>query len=114
MYDLLAPGFQALGFETRGVQMPLETGRGGHLVAERRGHRGKSLLLIGHLDTVFESDSPFQRRVRAGDFAIGPGAVDMKGGNIVILLALHDAGALDDASITVIMTGRRGGPRSAA
>ena len=32
--------------------------RAGHLVATREGKRGKRLLLIGHLDTVFEKDSP--------------------------------------------------------
>ena len=108
VYDMMAPQFEELGFEVRWVQMPSETGRSGHLVAERKGSRGKSLLLIGHLDTVFEPDSPFQTWVRVGDFATGPGAVDMKGGNIVILLALqalHDEGVLEDVSITVVMTG---------
>ena len=39
-----------------------EAGRAGHIVAAHKGNgRGKRMLLIGHLDTVFEPDSPFQR-----------------------------------------------------
>jgi glutamate carboxypeptidase len=60
VYDALAPHFEALGFEVR-YAGPDVSQRGGHLVATRTGDRGKRLLLIGHLDTVFEEDSPFQR-----------------------------------------------------
>src|SRR5688500_5812392 len=57
---------EPLGFEVRWVDMR-ETGRAGHIVASHRGNgRGKRLLLIGHLDTVFEPSSPFQRFVREG------------------------------------------------
>lgn len=108
VYDVLAPHFQALGFEVRYVQPAVED-RGGHLVATRSGSRGKRLLLIGHMDTVFEEDSPFQRFELMDDsIARGPGVGDMKGGNVVIwsaLQALHAEGALDDVSITVILTG---------
>lgn len=97
----------ALGFETRWVDgTPFE--RGGHLVAERPGN-GPTILLIGHLDTVFELDSPFQRYELLNDStARGPGIIDMKGGDVIIveaLRALRAAGTLDDACITVIMTG---------
>jgi glutamate carboxypeptidase len=47
----------ALGFRTRWIDMPPEVNRAGHLFAERQGDRGKHVLLIGHLDTVFEEDS---------------------------------------------------------
>src|SRR3954452_7966439 len=51
---------EPLGFEVRWIPMG-EVGRAGHLVATHKGNgRGKRLLLIGHLDTVFEPDSPFQ------------------------------------------------------
>ena len=44
--------------------------------------------MIGHLDTVFEADSPFQKfEIREG-VVYGPGANDMKGGNVVMLYAL--------------------------
>jgi glutamate carboxypeptidase len=113
VHDALAPAFERLGFEVRWEALPAETGRAGHLVAELRGTRGQRLLLIGHLDTVFEPDSPFQRWVREGDFARGPGVADMKGGDLVMLLALealHAEGALDDATITVVLTGDEEAP----
>ena len=97
----------ALGFQARWISMD-RVHRAGHLIAERSGNRGKSLLLIGHLDTVFEKDSPFQRFERYGNVAKGPGVEDMKGGNVVILYALkalQAVGALEDTSITVFLTG---------
>ena len=97
----------ALGFKTRWISMD-RVQRAGHLLAERSGNRGKSLLLIGHLDTVFEKNSPFQRFERHGTVAKGPGVEDMKGGNVVILYALralHAVGALEETSITVFLTG---------
>ncbi|WP_317196464.1 M20/M25/M40 family metallo-hydrolase [Robertkochia flava] len=98
-----------LGFETRWISMPEEMERAGHLFAEKKGTSGKSLLLIGHLDTVFEDDSPFQDFTVINDStAAGPGANDMKGGNAIIvyaLKALHENGLLDNARITVALTG---------
>ncbi len=97
-----------LGFTTQWINMPPGIQRGGHLFATRQGNRGKRLLMIGHIDTVFEEDSPFQRFVRSGDTAHGPGISDMKGGDVVIvfaLKALHDAGVLDGITITVAMIG---------
>jgi glutamate carboxypeptidase len=98
--------FDALGFETEWVE-GAAFDRSGHVVA-RYGDRGPHLLLIGHLDTVFEPESPFQRFVRDGDRAAGPGVVDMKGGDVIILKALQalaDVGVLDELTITVVMTG---------
>ncbi len=98
----------ALGFTTRLVDQSA-VGRAGHLVAVHRGNgRGKRLLLIGHLDTVFEPSSPFQRFVRDGDIATGPGVNDMKGGLVVMLAALRamrDAGTLRTADIEIVLTG---------
>lgn len=105
--DVFRAEFDTLGFTTRWVDgAPFD--RTGHLVAEQRGS-GPRLLLIGHLDTVFEPDSPFQRFEAINDStARGPGVVDMKGGDVVIvyaLKALHAAGVLDGMNITVVMTG---------
>jgi glutamate carboxypeptidase len=109
-----------LGFEVRWADM-LETGRAGHIVATHRGNgRGKRILLIGHLDTVFEPDSPFQAFARAGNRATGPGVGDCKGGDVVLIAALRAmqaAGTLRDADIMVVMTGdeeRPGTPLSLA
>jgi len=104
---VLEPELHALGFTTEWLSMDT-VGRGPSLVARRQGSRGKRLLLIGHIDTVFETSSPFQRFVRTGNIAIGPGTGDMKGGLIVMLSALKalkSAGAMDDATITVFLTG---------
>jgi len=99
--------FDALGFKTTWVDgAPFQ--RAGHLVAEHAG-TGPRILLIGHLDTVFEPDSPFQKYERVSDFAAkGPGITDMKGGNVIIvqaLKALQSAGLLKSMNIIVVMTG---------
>ncbi len=111
--------FDALGFVTR-WEDGAGFNRAGHLVAEKAG-RGARILLIGHLDTVFEPDSPFQRFQRIDSVtAKGPGIIDMKGGDVIIvqaLKALAATGALKDLAITVIMTGDEeepGDPRSLA
>jgi len=103
---LFEPEFSALGFETKWVALPDAVGRAGHLFAEHKGSRGKRLLLIGHLDTVFEGEG--ERFVRYDSLAAGAGSSDMKGGDLVILYAikaLKSAGALDDTRIIVALTG---------
>lgn len=97
-----------LGFACRWVEMPKAMGRAGHLIAERKGARGKRILLIGHLDTVFEADSPVVPWSRKGQQVFGQGVADMKGGNLVIieaLRALFSVGALDGAQIQVVFSG---------
>ena len=72
------------------------------------------MLLIGHLDTVFEADSPFQRWVRRGDDGEGPGAGDDKGGMAVIVAALRAmkaAGTLEPSRHHDLPDRRRGGCR---
>ena len=104
----VAREFEDLGFEVRWVPMA-ETGRAGHLVAVHKGvGGGLRLLLIGHLDTVFEPDSPFKGYVRSGDTVTGPGVNDMKGGIVIMvgaLRAMKAAGTLRRADITVVLTG---------
>lgn len=102
--------FDALGLVTEWIEMPPEMNRAGHLVATNwpAATPGLSVLLIGHLDTVFEKGDPFQHWLRDGDIAYGPGTEDMKGGNVVILYALkalHEVGALDDARVIAFYTG---------
>jgi glutamate carboxypeptidase len=106
--DMMRAELEPLGFKVQWIDMA-KAGRAGHLVATKGGKKGtKRLLLIAHLDTVFEADSPFQTFVRNGDKAVGPGAGDDKGGMVVIvsaLRAMHAAGTLKDASIEIHMTG---------
>jgi glutamate carboxypeptidase len=104
--DMVRAELEPLGFTVRWVDMA-ETGRAGHLIATHAGP-GRNVLLIGHLDTVFEADSPFQSFQRDGARAVGPGIGDDKGGVVVIIAALRAmqaAGTLAEANITVVLTG---------
>ncbi len=107
--DIFDSAFQEIGFQTEWIDMPVEMNRAGHLFASIDGNKGKKLLLIGHLDTVFEENSPFQAFERINDsIAYGPGANDMKGGDVVVLYALKalaDLNLLKKANITVAFTG---------
>lgn len=106
--DMLRPEFEALGFTVEWRPMAA-VNRAGHLIAIHRGNgKGQRLLLIGHLDTVFEPHSGFTGFRREGSRAIGPGVGDDKGGVVVMLSALralHAAGLLRDADIEVVLTG---------
>lgn len=98
----------ALGFATRWAEMPAEMKRAGHLIASREGTRGQRLLLLGHLDTVFEKGSAVAAWDRRGERVRGQGVSDMKGGDVVLveaLRALHSVGVLDGARIQVLLTG---------
>jgi glutamate carboxypeptidase len=105
---MLRSELEPLGFRVTWIDMKA-AGRAGHIVARHKGNgRGKRMLLIGHLDTVFEPDSSFQRWERSGDRGIGPGSGDDKGGMAVIvasLRAMQSAGTLKNADITVVLTG---------
>ena len=103
---LFGDELRALGFQVRMTNPPASMHRGGHLIAEHVGRSGPRLLLIGHLDTVFEGEG--QRFVRTDTIARGAGTSDMKGGDVAIIAALRAlkaTGSLDAANIAVIMTG---------
>ena len=117
--DLFRKEFDALGFKTTWVDGGAFK-RAGHLIADHPG-KGPRIILIGHLDTVFERDSPFQTFKRIDDrTATGPGIIDMKGGDVIIiaaLKALKTAGVLDGMNLVVVMTGDEedaGDPQAAA
>ncbi len=99
---------EPLGFAV--VWKPMNAAhRAGHIIATRKGKiDARRLLLIGHLDTVFEKDSAFQMFMRHGEKAEGPGAGDDKGGMVVIIAALRAmkaAGTLDAANFEIVLTG---------
>ncbi len=110
--EMIRAELAPLGFKLEWKDMTA-AGRSGHLIATKPGRKGaKPLLLIAHLDTVFEADSPFQRftrhRTNGRDEGEGPGAGDDKGGLVVIVAALRAmkaAGTLKDAAIEIHMTG---------
>jgi glutamate carboxypeptidase len=125
--DVVEPQIAELGFKTHWEPMQSVDGRAGDLVAEHvcpagAGKCGKRMLLIGHLDTVFEPSSSFQRySIVPGtnsNVATGPGVNDMKGGLVVMLTALRAmkaAGVLDKAEIRIVLSGdeeRHGEPLS--
>ena len=96
-----------LGFDTEWVDGS-EFERAGHVVANY-GTKGPKILMIGHLDTVFTKDDPFQSYTPLNDNRVaGPGITDMKGGDVIIvsvLRALKTLGLLENMSVTVVMTG---------
>ncbi|WP_404710589.1 M20/M25/M40 family metallo-hydrolase [Sphingomonas sp. MMS24-J13] len=107
--DMMKAELEPLGFTVRWVDMEAKTQRAGHLLAEHKGDgKGRHILLIGHMDTVFEKDSPFQKLVRRGDTVEGPGVDDMKGGLVVMVAALRamkQAGTLEYADIRIVLSG---------
>ena len=101
--------FDDLGFKTEWISLPDSLNRAGHLVAERKGTKGKKLFLIGHLDTVFEKAMSFTPYTYLNDSTVtGQGVNDMKGGDVVLLAALKvlkDNDLLDNTNLTVYFTG---------
>ena len=81
-----------LGFNVKWIPMD-SVQRAGVLVAEhpcpQAGKCGKRMLLIGHMDTVFEKSSPFQTYSVKGNIGTGPGVNDMKGGLVDMIFALQ-------------------------
>jgi glutamate carboxypeptidase len=106
--SLFQKELEKLGFKTQ-LTSGAAYGRAGHLIATRKGKKGPKFLMIGHLDTVFELESPLQEYSMLNDSIMkGPGVADMKGGDVIIILAmqaLKDAGLLEDMSIEIVMTG---------
>ena len=97
-----------LGFKTYWVTYHDSVKRAGHLFAEMRGGKGKKIVMIGHLDTVFEVDHPFQKYVRKGNKAFGPGIGDMKSGDVSMIYAmkaLDHVGVLKDMDLTLVFIG---------
>jgi len=92
--DMLAQAYADLGFSVKRIP---QTEFGDHILASRPGtDAGKSLLCIGHMDTVFPAGTAAARpfRIEAGR-ATGPGVVDMKGGLTVLVFALRALAATD-------------------
>ncbi|HNP34726.1 MAG TPA: M20/M25/M40 family metallo-hydrolase [Woeseiaceae bacterium] len=99
---------EKLGLTTEWIEMPPDMKRAGHLFAWKKTGDAPRVLMIGHLDTVFEAEEGFQSFRRDGNIAYGPGVDDMKSGNAVIvyaLKALSATGLLDDIPVVVVMTG---------
>ena len=141
---IFAREFEKANFKTKWIPMPDSLRRAGHLVASigfnneaenaaaakekksstkkktelAKTNKGKKLFLIGHLDTVFEPDMPANPFTMLNDStATGQGVTDMKGGDVVMVIALQALqaqGLLKDANIIAYLTGdeeHAGSPR---
>lgn len=107
--DIFGKELEKAGFKTTWVTLPDSLRRAGHLVATRTGNKGKKIFIIGHLDTVFEPDMPANPfRMLNDSTATGQGVTDMKGGDVIAILALqalNQFGLLEGSDITVYFTG---------
>ncbi len=95
----------ALGF---GIDPPLSPegdGQAAAVVARFDSLRpGRTTLVVGHLDTVFEAGTAAARPMAVADGRVtGPGVADMKGG---LVLLVHALDALARATGSVVAAGR--------
>ena len=78
--------------EDRVPSFPVKVEHGRHLHLTVRPTAPVQLLFTGHMDTVFELTSPFQKYTVNGDIATGPGVNDLTdsaGRRTVQVKALH-------------------------
>jgi glutamate carboxypeptidase len=104
---LMERKFRDLGATT--VQRSPRKDVGDFLLAKwNEGAEGKPIMFLIHIDTVWPVGTLAQRPVRIEDGRLyGPGAVDMKGGHVVMLEALHGLKArneMPNRPIWVLMT----------
>lgn len=84
--ELFATWMQALDYT---LEIHKREHIGDHLHFKSTKKEGKSLLLLGHIDTVFPPDS-FENFTEDDEWIYGPGVCDMKGGNHVALQSLRN------------------------
>lgn len=114
---LLKPELEALGMTVR-MEAAEEADLAENLVATLKGTGKGRILLIGHLDTVFERGSAARRPYRTdASRAYGPGVGDEKGGVVEAIYALRilkDLGFRNYGQITLLIetSEERGSPGS--
>jgi glutamate carboxypeptidase len=102
--DAVAASLGELGADVeRSVHQPDDSRpRLGDVVVGRLAGDGPRVLLIGHMDTVFDPGTAEERPYRSdGDRALGPGVTDMKAG---LLAGLHAVAALHEAELRPAVT----------
>jgi glutamate carboxypeptidase len=102
--DHVADTLAGFGAEVRRLHHVPADGRPqlGDLVIAHLAGDGPRVLLIGHMDTVFDEGTAGARPYRSsGDRAFGPGVSDMKGG---LLAGLHAIAALHEAGVRPSLT----------
>jgi len=117
--DVLAPRLEALG--ARIERVPAEIpGLPDNLVATLKGKGKARILMIGHVDTVFEPGTTAKWRYAAnGNRATGPGVSDEKGGVVQAITALEILSArgfrdYDTLTLLVETSEERGSPGTRA
>jgi glutamate carboxypeptidase len=105
-FDVLDAGLRALGFESARPEAP--EGRP-HLLATRpgAGPKAPTVLLLGHVDTIYNDAYPGGTFGIHGSRAQGPGIADMKAGLVMMVTALEALLAmerLDDVRVRVLIT----------
>jgi glutamate carboxypeptidase len=101
--DFVTDALRELGAQIERVpHEPANGTRLGDLVIGRLDGDGPRLLLIGHMDTVFDEGTAAERPYRSvGGRAMGPGVTDMKAG---LLAGLHAIAALQQAGMRPSLT----------
>jgi glutamate carboxypeptidase len=102
--DLVADALRAEGADVERIPHRPADGAPqlGDLVIGRIAGEGRRILLIGHMDTVFDAGTAAARPFHIeGDRALGPGVTDMKAG---LLAGLHAIGALHEAGAQPAIT----------
>jgi glutamate carboxypeptidase len=77
-----------------------------HVLKNSAEAAAKAIYLVGHVDTVFPPDHPFQKCRRVNGLLTGPGTADMKGGLAVMVYALKivkELGILDKLPLVMIL-----------
>ncbi|WP_258358728.1 M20 family metallopeptidase [Moorella sulfitireducens (nom. illeg.)] len=88
---ILANELYQIGFESEIYPSP----NGNNLVMKKKGKCSASVLLLGHIDTVFPVGTVGKRPFKIqGNRAYGPGVADMKSGLVSIVYALRAIYAL--------------------
>ena len=105
MADVLESRLRNLGFTTRREASPTDV-NADTVIGVKEGTGVQNVMLMAHMDTVFEPGTLARMPVRIEDDKLyGPGVVDNKGGIAVILHSLEILDRLewtDYASITVL------------
>jgi len=116
---VLTPRLQALGMTIETVPAE-QAGLAENTVATLTGRGKARILMIGHIDTVFEPGTAQRRPFRTDDKrAYGPGVSDEKGGvveGVCALQILHDLGFSNFGKIVFLMetSEERGSPGTRA
>lgn len=105
--DLTAELFAPLRFSATRVPS-ISPECGDHLTLTRNaGPDAPHIVMVSHLDTVFPLDMEFSWREGDGDWVVGPGVCDIKGGTVLMWMVLStlqsmDLARLDSTSWTLL------------